>query len=122
MRADIISYWSTEKGEWSLGQKKYINRTWSEERKKELGIVIDDDRYPEKPIMYFIGGPTGYESYYLETFLQDLSREEGRLFICAGTINSWPRCYVMIEELLPIIREYFETEGIKFKEMADGRI
>jgi len=108
MRVAIKSFWSRESGVWSIGQNKYIGRSWSPEKEKEIHIEIDTSRYNNRPIVYFIGGPTGHESYYLESLADDfLNRSEAqtKFYICTGTINSWPSCYVLWEEFKEKIRE-----------------
>ena len=73
---------------------------------KEIEMQIScDDNYI--PILKFIGGPTGHESFYIDDILQDSSYDQDKeLCICAGARNSWPACYVNLKEVLDFIKEH----------------
>jgi len=77
-----------EMGTWDENTQSFRDirtKTWT----KELTITCTLN---DRPIIEFIGGPTGFERYYLYS-LEPLSGHD--LFcICGGTINSWPRCTV----------------------------
>jgi hypothetical protein len=50
------------------------------------------------PLLHFVGGPTGYETYELSpSFILNLfaiRHNKQQFCICAGTKNSWPKCSV----------------------------
>lgn len=99
----IKSYWTYEKADWI--NNRFVNRTISEVYKKTLKVELHhslhiDDR---KKLVKFIGGPTGYESYYLKDLLKHNSDV---LCICAGTVNKWARCWVKWDELEKILKEF----------------
>ena len=61
--------------------------------------------------MKFIGGPTGFESYYLEDLEGDTLDHDGDFCICGGTINSWANCTVDTADIHKAIEIYEEKEG-----------
>lgn len=97
----INSKWSKETGKWN--GKEFINREITALPDKELEMKFKDGK--SSRILEFIGGPTGFESYYVEDLLREPSRMQGRLCICGGTINSWPKCSVQAEEVLAYIQQ-----------------
>ena len=96
--------WIVETADWNKATNSYENRQSTEtERtismqliKKEHGTVIQ-----------FFGGPTGYESYYVEDLMNNHESKSKDLCICGGTVNSWPRCIVNRDTVFNFIKEYF---------------
>jgi len=97
----IKSYWQSETGRWSDATNSYTNKILSDIKEKELEVIIVKSE--GKKILKFLGGPTGFESYYLEDLMQNIKTE--KFYICAGTINSWYSCYVLWEDVKKIIKE-----------------
>ena len=88
---EIDSRWEIEK-RWLEG-KYQKSSTDVTTRKLTMTILPEGrvDSQSNRPILEFQGGPTGFETYYLE----DINLEGGGDFcICAGTANRWPACYV----------------------------
>lgn len=52
----------------------------------------------ERRVVHLRGGPTGYESLYLDDWLRPKDGRDGWL-ACAGTPGSWRRCFVPQEEM-----------------------
>ena len=97
----INSRWVVEKGRWDENECTYINRK-KETFERFIGMQIEDGNTGK--LIRFIGGPTGFESYYIEDLLSvdSLVKE---LCICAGTINRWPACYVDKQTVFDFIKE-----------------
>ncbi len=104
----IKSFWTYERGKWSRKENKFVDRAISPVTEKILDVeILFPDSKDYSPILKFIGGPTGYESYYIENLLtNDFKGEE--FCICGGTINSWARCYVKAKDVNVIINLYKE--------------
>lgn len=101
----IKSYWRKEIGDWSE-EKGYHNRQFSDIEEKIIEAIIEDAGDQDKPCIRFIGGPTGHEVYYIHMLLENKRLVPGCDFsICAGTINSWPQCWVKWDDVLPLIKE-----------------
>jgi len=102
----IKSYWQTETGRWSDFSNSYKNRIMSGEKEKEIEVNIENSLYDsDKKVLKFLGGPTGFESYYLDDLLLSINKGYERFYICAGTINSWSSCYVLWEDIKEILKE-----------------
>ena len=85
----INSIWKTEKGKWNNSTESYTNRTVNTfQRMLEMQLKQTD----RGQIIQFVGGPTGFESYYTKDILA--TEAKNSICICGGTINSWPACYV----------------------------
>lgn len=95
----INSIWETEIGTWDEYKCKYTDRKITVDE-KELDMVIIEGIHG--PIVRFVGGPTGHESYYIEDLLSS-DFTKGDFYICAGTINRWSACKVKREEVLNFI-------------------
>lgn len=105
----ITSYWQHETGVWDKEKEKFVEKKKSPISVKEINVVLDTSNYSDKPILKFQGGPTGFESYYLDDFLQDYLDKIDRFYICAGTLNSWPSCYVLASDLKQVIKELLKN-------------
>lgn len=104
----ITSYWQTEKGKFDNNLCTFVNRKFSEIKEKEIYIEYD----PETNIIHFRGGPTGYESYYFHSLEESIETFKFDKFcICAGTINSWPRCDVKVKDFMEIIKKIKEEKN-----------
>lgn len=96
----IMSYWQTETGRWDEEKETFTNLKFSEIKEK----IIQVEYQPEKDVIQFLGGPTGYESYYFADIYKSIHKwKSEKLYICAGTLNSWSSCYVKISDLLDIM-------------------
>ena len=105
--AKIKSYWRYETGRWSEGKRSFVDRKWSSIQEKMLDVVVElyKDKKGDRPILQFKGGPTGFESYYIEDLLRDIDSKIGKLYICVGTINRWNSCWVEWKDLKYILKE-----------------
>ena len=107
MKKQINSRWIVEKGVWSEKLQAYTDRTKQEfERMLEVEITRN---LRGSTILRFIGGPTGHEAYYLYKLLP-MNNKQGEFCICAGTINSWPACYVQWADIKKFYNEYLQKE------------
>jgi len=105
MKKQINSRWVIEKGCWSEDLQTFTDRTTEEfERQIEMEIFQD---LRSNTVLHFIGGPTGHEAYYLDGLLP-FNEKQGEFCICAGTINSWPACYVQWADVKKFYEEYIE--------------
>jgi len=96
-RIKVKSWWTYEKGRWSEKEGKYIDKTISPVYTKDLEIGFK--KVNGKDILKFIGGPTGFESYYLEDLEGDTLDHDGDFCICGGNINSWAKCSVKSKDI-----------------------
>jgi len=99
---EINSKWQSEHAEWDSFQEKYINITVVPMPDKVLIMEIIDGK--GGPVLQFIGGPTGYESYYIKDLLQTSRSKRTSFCICAGTLNSWPQCVVPWSAVLDFLK------------------
>ena len=106
----IDSTWIWQIGKWSDEISGYVDIKQGVE-KKEIGmeiVVMKDEEEKQdfgRAILYFRGGPTGFESYYVESLKR--TKFKSKYFcICAGTINDWPRCNVKVKDVLDYIEEW----------------
>lgn len=107
---EINSEWFALTGKWDEKTEKYINQkiTRLPDRILQMKIVdnsnISDN--PDNKIIEFIGGPTGYETYYINDLLKDRKSvyNENNLCICAGTINSWYSCFVKWQDVFNFLK------------------
>ena len=97
MEKTVKSRWVIEKGQWSAEERTYINRS-KEEFFRTIKMRIDGD------ILEFIGGPTGNERYYIADLLLCGPYKHTEICICAGTINSWPACFVNRREVVDFLK------------------
>lgn len=102
MPKQIISYWKVTRGVWNNKECKYENFSQTFYNKQ---IEMEITQGKHGPVLRFIGGPTGYESYYIEDLMKNSLREGTDFCICAGTINSWPECKVPWDEVFHFIQE-----------------
>ena len=100
MEKSINSRWTVEKGEWSNATNSFINRT-KEESFRTIKMRIDGG------ILEFVGGPTGFERYRIEDMLSHDPSKHPEICICAGTINSWPACFVNRRE----VEDFLNSRG-----------
>jgi hypothetical protein len=102
----ILSFWQHETGKWDEVLSIYTERKKSPIKTKELEVSIVKSDFNNKKIVQFHGGPTGHESYYLDDLLRlNLNRKIDRFYICAGTIDLWPKCWIMTSDLLRFLKE-----------------
>jgi len=101
----ITSYWQHETANFDPGKREFVNRKSSPIKEKELEITVRKDS-KDRLILSFHGGPTGFEAYYLQDILDTVMNSEQEDYcICAGTVNSWPRCWVKMKDLKKILTE-----------------
>ncbi len=96
----IVARWVVERGNWSPSGNTYINKV-KQESTRELQIKIINSQGGD--ILQFIGGPTGYESYYVHDLLDSVDDNQ-EICICGGTINSYAACYVDRKEVIDFIK------------------
>ena len=101
MKCDINSIWTRETGRWN--GKDYVDRKVSDPVEKIIQMEIVDHG-GISPVLQFRGGPTGYESYHVQSF-KDRPPKADWFCICAGTINSWSCCKVETKKVLEFIAE-----------------
>lgn len=102
----IPAFWQAETGYFDPKMGRYTRRRFTDVQERMLELRIEPSEYNNRPVLRFIGGPTGHESYYLHdliNILEDAPPNEV-LTICGGTINSWPRCWVNITDLQEAVR------------------
>lgn len=104
----IHSSWSVEKGRWREGEG-FVNR-FTEHFAREIEMIVESATPDKGAILRFIGGPTGYESYYIADLQRPSDKPHGESFcICAGTINRWPGCTVAWADVVAFLKaEGFE--------------
>lgn len=103
----ITGYWQYEYGQWDEKYQEFRNRVKSVVHEKELDLEVEK-RENNEDVLHFRGGPTGYESYYLQdlkNIIEQAGAEANIFCICGGTINSWARCWVKIDELKTILQK-----------------
>jgi len=110
---DINSKWTALRAEWD-GQN-FVNEHEAPLPDKVLSMELStrpDWEGNLKQVLYFRGGPTGFESYYVEDLLDPetgiSARGDVDLCICGGTINSWPRCTVSTADVLKFLSEMIQ--------------
>lgn len=98
MKRKIVAVFTKETGRWDSKSNNYVDRkNTSEERTIEMELYTNSEG---RQILRFIGGPTGFEQYYAD----DLALNPGGTFcICGGTINSWPRCAVLSDDVIKFL-------------------
>lgn len=104
MKKGIDSEWVMLKGIWNPDARAYT-RVIEEPRMKQIAMELFERA--EITILKF-AGPTGHESYYVDKYLAGelLTRDQDNFCICAGTINSWPRCTVKRKDVADFLIEY----------------
>jgi hypothetical protein len=99
--AVIRSIWTTEKASWDRRKNDYGPSTFDEEKKYiSCKLVLRGTR-----LLVEFAGPTGYETYDLETMYKVCDELDVAFCVCAGTVNSWPRCQVNMEDVKKFMRE-----------------
>lgn len=97
----INSSWTKETGRWDNTKNTFVDRkkTYSE---KIIHVALKNDE--GRKLLQFIGGPTGFETYELES-LNEIVTGIGNFCLCGGTLNSWQRCDVKSADLRKIVDE-----------------
>ena len=95
------SRWVVEKGRWDEDAGTFLDRTEEEFIKMIEAEVYETDS--SRLTLEFLGGPTGFESYYLGDLVDLKDRDSEEFCICAGTINRWPACYVKRIDVVRLI-------------------
>jgi len=90
MEEEIVAIFTTETARWNENLEEYVDRE-SRTEVKDIKMVVETR--DDKAILRFVGGPTGYESYYIED-LDGWKDRVGSFCICGGTVNRWPKCEV----------------------------
>ena len=110
MKKEINSKWEMSIGTWDRTLMEFIN---VEKRCSEKMIQMEIcKKEGEEDLIQFVGGPTGFESYYISSLLKNPSfnsiSEKSRAFcICGGTINRWPRVTVNLNDVI----RFLSSEG-----------
>jgi len=106
MSKPIMASFTRETGRWN--GKTFVDREFYNYSKEIQMEIVDKD---DKPILRFIGGPTGYESYYIKDFLKPWPNRPSEICICGGTINSYHRCSVPWKE----VEQFLSDNGYQEK-------
>lgn len=103
MEQKINAEFITEKASWDSKSNNYVDRCKTVEF-KEIAMRIEERE--GRKILRFIGGPTGFESYYLDDLISGglMNFDGGKFCICGGTVNSWPRCQVCVRDVQDFIK------------------
>jgi len=105
----IPSEWAHETGDWDRSNNRYINRHLKPYPARQILVQVEDRGGED--VLHFLNGPTGHESYYLKDLMEFLQEgvktepDHETLSICAGTINSWPRCAVLRKHVVQALKE-----------------
>ena len=107
---EISSEWVFERGVWDHITNTYAKRTY-ENKTKIIKMKIEKNADGNN-ILRFIGGPTGYESYYLEDLIRNVgpARNGNGFCICGGTINSWPFVRVPMKDVFEFIDAFIVSQ------------
>ena len=97
----INSRWVVEKGRWDEKSNTFTQQT---KKTFERIIYMHLEDCKKGQLLRFIGGPTGYESYYVKDLLLN-DPNAGEMCICGGTINRWPSCYVNMKIVKDFIKK-----------------
>ena len=90
-----------EIGRWDKSSNTFVDYSTSKTiRNIEMCLYEKDG----KQMLEFVGGPTGFESYYVEDLLT-LPFAKSSFCICGGTINRWPRCEVSCTEVATFLKK-----------------
>jgi hypothetical protein len=101
----IESLWICETGRWDDQTNSYVDISRRSETKQiGLRLYVANNG---KEGLEFVGGPTGFEQYYLEDMVDMVNEYCTDFAICFGTINSWPKCLVKVAD----VRKFLEEEG-----------
>lgn len=104
----IKSFWQTETGRFDNELCAFVDRKFSETKEREIYVEYD----PKTDIIHFRGGPTGYEAYNFNSLEESLPTFKHNTFcICAGTINSWPICFVNRKDFMEIFEKIKEERN-----------
>jgi hypothetical protein len=100
-KQSIEAIFIQEIGRWDKSSNTFVDLSTSKTiRNIEMVLCERDD----KQILKFVGGPTGFESYYVEDLLA-LPFAKSTFCICGGTINRWPRCEVSSTEVAIFLKK-----------------
>ena len=104
----IMSHWEWKFAKWNEEDGKF-EEFWvrREARLIEMRVEECGGGGGGEGVLKFVGGPTGFESYGIEGLLRGMEGKGlgGKFFICAGTVNRWPSCWVGLEEVKDFLRE-----------------
>ena len=100
-KRSITAKFITEKGRWDKQSNSFVDRSSVETISPIEMELFERDG---KQILKFIGGPTGFESYYVED-LNANPMVAGIFCICGGTINRWPRCEVPFADVADFLND-----------------
>ncbi len=103
---EIESEWFALIANWDENTEKYINHHTIQLPNRILRMkIINHSDNPDNKILEFIGGPTGYETYYINDLLKNKKLYCDENFcICAGTINSWHSCFVKWKDIFNFLK------------------
>jgi hypothetical protein len=123
LESTVGSTWTIVKGRWDRDLMDWVNVT-EEASKKEIPARLVFRESDETYLVSF-DGPTGYEIYDIEALL-GVCKGSRDFCVCAGTINSWPRCDVDLEDLrrfkervIPAIWAHMASRIRKVTKMVD---
>lgn len=98
-----------ETGRWDSKSNSFVDRKKRFET-KEVQMVIESSEDHDRATLRFIGGPTGYETYYIKDLLEHAPEGRMDFCICGGTINSWPTCIVEWADVTDFLEESYKGE------------
>lgn len=92
---------------WKTGVVDENKRQWlkKEEREEEKTLILELFKKEDRIKFKFLKGPIGFEEYDVLRFLKHAGKKDEFFCICAGTINSWPECYVSKDEIVDFLLE-----------------
>lgn len=105
MNRDIEATFVKQTGIWNEKETKF-DITKEQTRHQTIQMQINES--DNGPILRFIGGPTGYEAFYIAD-LEASPREDNRFYICAGTPNGYEICHVSRKEVYKFLEDYKAT-------------
>lgn len=96
---------------WNEKENKYTDHSQkTDEKLITMEIIFRENS--DKAVLRFNGGPTGFESYYIDDLLEDRKHNPHETFcICAGTVNSWAECMVPWQD----VKNFLSACGYKSK-------
>ena len=100
-----------ERANWNKLTCKYEDHTYKTTMRF---ITMEIIHRKDQPVLRFIGGPTGFESYYVESLLYNPPPAD-TLCICGGTVNSWSKCTVPWED----VKNFLASYGYKSQSLSE---
>ena len=90
----VPSRWVTVKGTQWDGKKYGVIQTSEKEKRIHIKLLQG-----ARGFLLDFGGPTGFEMYNIDDMIKLCSEDREEFCICGGTTNSWPECYVKVDDV-----------------------